>query len=104
MKKKEPVKKKFALRAIRDFLVIAIVDEVSIGGIVIPDSAKDQVLYGEVLSAGCGLIEGGVIVPLAVKTGDHVRFLPLSGTRMKVDDRTVYVLRENQVFGVIENG
>lgn len=101
MKKKDSLPAKFNFTAIRDFCVIAVEDEKTIGGIVVPDSAKEQVLYGEILSAGCGVIEGGVIIPLVVKAGDHVRFLPHSGTKMKVDGRDVYVLRENQVFGFV---
>lgn len=96
---KREKKSQFNFTAIRDFCVIAVEDEKTIGGIVVPDSAKEQVLYGEILSAGCGVIEGGVVVPLVVRAGDHVRFLPHSGTKMKIDGRDVYVLRENQVFG-----
>ena len=95
------MKNRFKFNAIRDFVVIKVEDEKTVNGIIVPDSAKEQVLYGEVMTAGCGLIEGGIRIPLVVKAGDHVRFLPHSGTRMKVDGVEVYVLRENQVFGVI---
>ncbi len=99
---KTETKNKFKFRAIRDFVVIRAIEPTTSGGLVIPDSAKEMALYGEVLSAGCGLIEGGIIIPLVVKPGDHVRFLPHSGTKMKVDGIDTYVLRENQVFGVNE--
>lgn len=99
MKTKEK-KSEFKFRAIRDFYIIKVVEPQTASGILIPDSAKEMALYGEVMSVGCGLIEGGVIIPLVCKVGDHVRFLPHSGTRMTVDSVEVYVLRENQVFGI----
>ena len=95
-------KNKIKFRAIRDFLVLRVVEPVTSGGIIIPDQAKEMALYGEAVSVGCGLIEGGVIIPLVVKPGDTVRFLPHSGTKMKIDSEEYYVLRENQVFGVFD--
>ena len=98
---KAPVNK-IKFRAIRDFIVIKVVEPKTSGGILIPDQAKEMALYGEAVSVGCGLIEGGVIIPLVVKPGDTVRFLPHSGTKMKIDSEEYYVLRENQVFGVFD--
>lgn len=74
--------------------------------IVIPDVAGDEnnPLGGTVLSVGCGLVEGGQIIPLKVKVGDHVTFPRNAGTLFKnhpvVED--CFILRENQIFGVSE--
>lgn len=93
---------KIKFRAIRDFIVIKVVEATTTNGIIIPDQAKEMALYGEAVSVGCGLVEGGVVIPLVVRPGDQVRFLPHSGTKMTIDGETVYVLRENQVFGVYD--
>lgn len=100
------MKKKAAGKPImcRDFVAIRPdSDELSRGGIIIPDSGKDPLNpdSGIVLGVGCGLIEGGNIIPLVVKVGDHIRFPKNSGTLCKNDPEwgeTVFVLRENQVF------
>ena len=90
--------------AVRDFIIVRPDEEtISRGGLFIPDSGKDPTNpdSGTVLAAGCGLVEGGVIIPLKVKVGDRVRFPRNSGTLCKNDidwGETVFVVRENQVF------
>lgn len=97
--KKSKAANKVHFQAIRDFIIIKVEEPTTAGGLHIPDQAKEMALHGEVVSVGCGLIEGGVIIPLVPKVGQHVRFLPHSGTKMMIDGVECYVLRENQVFG-----
>jgi chaperonin GroES len=73
------------------------------GGIVIPDSAKEKPIQGEVLAVGNGkLLENGTVRPLDVKVGDKVLFGKYSGTEVKMGDEEVLVMREEDVMGVIE--
>ncbi len=89
---------------VRDFICVRPdSEEFSVGGIFIPTTAKDpnNPDSGVVLGVGCGLVEGGVVVPLVVKVGERIRFPKNSGTLCKDDPdwgETVFVLRENQVF------
>lgn len=98
-----PRKKKII--AIRDFVVIKPDQELKVGAgmIVIPDTAQDEMnpTSGVVISVGCGLVEGGQIVPLKVKVGDHVAVPRNSGTLIKNDPNfeDCFIVRENQIFG-----
>lgn len=99
-----PPKKK-RLQAVRDFIIIRpdAPLKVGVGMIVIPDSALDEKnpLSGTVISVGCGLVEGGVVVPLVVKVGDYVTIPRNAGTLIKdhpvIED--CFIVRENQVMG-----
>ncbi len=95
---------KTKITAIRDFVWLkSIDDEVSDGGIIIPNSAMDteNPLEGVVVAVGTGLIEGGIEIPLKVKVGDHVHFPRNAGTlvRVKETGETFFVCRENIIFG-----
>ncbi len=97
--------KKLKIRAFRDFVWIRPEKfEVSKGGIIIPDSGKDETnpAGGVVVAVGDGLVEGGRVIPLTVKCGDYVRHPSQSGTLVKLGDETFFVTRENQLFGAIE--
>ena len=73
------------------------------GGIVIPDSAAEKPIQGEVMAAGKGkILENGEIRPLDVKVGDRVLFGKYSGTEVKVSGEEVLVMREEDILGVIE--
>ena len=73
------------------------------GGIIIPDSAKERPLEGEVIAVGNGKrLEDGKVVPLDVKKGDRILFGKYSGTEIKVDGVEHLILREEEVLGVIE--
>jgi chaperonin GroES len=75
----------------------------SAGGIVIPDSAAEKPIKGEVIAAGTGKIqEDGKVRPMAVKTGDIVLFGKYSGTEVKVDGDELLVMREEDLIAVIE--
>ncbi|MGA7296153.1 MAG: co-chaperone GroES [Rhodanobacteraceae bacterium] len=75
----------------------------SAGGIVIPDSATEKPIKGEVLAAGDGKIqEDGKVRPMAVKIGDIVLFGKYSGTEVTVDGEELLVMREEDIVAVVE--
>ena len=72
------------------------------GGIIIPDSAKDNPQEGEVISAGKGKIsEEGKVRPLDVKAGDRILFGKYSGTEIKIDGEDFVIMREEEVLGIL---
>lgn len=79
-------------------------EEKSAGGIIIPDSAKEKPVQGEVIAAGKGKSnEKGEVRPLDVKVGDIVIFSTYAGTEIKLDGDTFLMMREDDVLGVIES-
>ena len=75
----------------------------SAGGIVIPDSATEKPIKGEVVAVGNGkILEDGKVRPLAVKAGDKVLFGKYSGTEVKVEGQELLVMREEDLMAVIE--
>ena len=73
------------------------------GGIVIPDSAAEKPMQGEIVAVGNGKVqENGEQRPLDVKAGDKVLFGKYSGTEVKVDGEELLVMREDDIMGVIE--
>jgi len=94
------------IRPLHDRVVIKRVDEETktAGGIVIPDSAKEKPIRGEVLAVGKGkILENGDVRPLDVKIGDIVLFGKYSGTEVKIDNQDLLVMREDDLMGVIAN-
>ena len=78
-------------------------EEKSKGGIIIPDSAKEKPIEGEVVAVGNGkVLDGGNTRPLEVKSGDKVLFGKYSGTEIKVDGEEHIILREDEVLGIFE--
>ncbi len=93
------------LKPLQDRLVVRRVkeEETTKGGIIIPDSAKERPLEGEVLAVGNGKkLEDGTVIPLDVKAGDRILFGKYAGTEVKVDGIDHLILREDEVLGVIE--
>lgn len=79
--------------------------EKSAGGIIIPDNVKDKPMEGEIIAAGPGARnEQGVVVALDVKTGDRVLFGKWSGAEVKLDGEELVIMKESDLFGVIEDG
>ena len=75
----------------------------SAGGIVIPDTATEKPIKGEVIAVGAGkILENGNVRALAVKAGDKVMFGKYSGTEVKVDGEELLVMREEDLVAVIE--
>ncbi|MBF0109014.1 MAG: co-chaperone GroES [Magnetococcales bacterium] len=78
-------------------------DQKSAGGIIIPDTAKEKPIQGEILAVGKGAInEEGKIRPLEVKAGDKVLFAKYAGTEVKLDGEDLLIMRESDVMGIIE--
>ena len=78
-------------------------EEKSKGGIIIPDSAKEKPIEGEVVAVGNGkVLDDGKTRPLEVKAGDKVLFGKYSGTEIKVDGEEHIILREDEVLGIYE--
>jgi chaperonin GroES len=93
------------IRPLHDRVVIRRMEEerTSSGGIVIPDSAAEKPIQGEVIAVGKGkILESGDVRPLDVKVGDRVLFGKYSGTEVKVSGEEVVVMREDDIMGVIE--
>ncbi len=93
------------IRPLHDRVIVKRMEEerTSPGGIVIPDSATEKPVKGEVLAVGNGkLLENGDLRPLDLKAGDKVLFGKYSGTEVKVDGEDLLVMREDDVMAVIE--
>ena len=93
------------IRPLHDRVVVRRMEEerTSPGGIVIPDSATEKPIRGEVLAVGKGkILDNGDVRPLDVKAGDRVLFGKYSGTEVKVSGKEVVVMREDDILGVIE--
>ncbi|MEW5792402.1 MAG: co-chaperone GroES [Pseudomonadota bacterium] len=93
------------IRPLHDRVVIRRVEEEqkSSGGILIPDTAKEKPIQGEVVAAGNGkIMENGSVRPLDVKVGDRVLFAKYAGTEVKVEGEELLVMREEDIMGVIE--
>jgi chaperonin GroES len=78
-------------------------EEKTAGGIIIPDTAKEKPMEGEVIAAGPGARnEQGALVALDVKAGDHILFGKWSGTEVKIDGEELLIMKESDIMGVIE--
>ena len=77
-------------------------EEKTAGGIIIPDTAQEKPMQGEILAAGSGARnDKGEITPLDVKVGDSVLFGKWSGTEIKVDGEELLIMKESDIMGVI---
>jgi chaperonin GroES len=77
-------------------------DEKAAGGIIIPDTAKEKPMEGEVVSCGPGARgEDGKIQPLELEKGDRVLFGKWSGTEVKLDGEELIIMKESDIMGVI---
>ncbi len=93
-------------RPLHDRVVVRRVeeDETTTGGIIIPDTAKEKPMQGEILAVGPGARnEKGEVVPLDVKVGDRVLFGKWSGNEVKIDGEELTIMRESDIMGVIES-
>lgn len=78
-------------------------EEKTAGGIIIPDSAKEKPMQGEVLATGSGIrSEDGKVTPLDVKAGDYVLFGKWSGTEVSIDGEELIVMKESDVLGILD--
>jgi chaperonin GroES len=78
-------------------------EEKTAGGIIIPDTAKEKPMEGEIIAAGPGALnEAGQLVALDVKAGDRVLFGKWSGTEVKLDGEELLIMKESDIMGIIE--
>ena len=93
------------IRPLHDRVIVRRLEEErkSAGGIVIPDSAKEKPVQGEVIAVGSGkIMEDGKIRPLDVKAGDKILFGKYSGTEVKLDGQEYVVMREEDIMAIFD--
>jgi len=93
------------IRPLHDRVILKRMEEetTSAGGIVIPDSAAEKPMRGEIMAIGNGKrLDSGDVIPLDVKVGDTVLFGKYSGTEVKVNGEDLLVMREEDIMGVLE--
>ena len=93
-------------RPLHDRVIVERIEETEerVGGIIIPDSAREKPQQGKIIGAGNGRIEkeGGKVTPLDVKAGDTILFGKYAGQEIKIDGHEYLIMREEEVLGVIE--
>ena len=94
-----------SFRPLHDRVVVKRLDaeEKTAGGIIIPDTAKEKPMEGEIIAAGPGARnEAGALVPLDVKAGDRVLFGKWSGTEVKLNGEDLLIMKESDIMGIVE--
>jgi chaperonin GroES len=78
-------------------------EEKTSGGIIIPDTAQEKPMEGEIVAAGPGArTEAGQLVALDVKSGDRILFGKWSGTEVKIDGQELLIMKESDIMGIVE--
>jgi chaperonin GroES len=94
------------IRPLADRLIVRRLEDQeqkSVGGIIIPDTAKEKPQEGKVVAVGRGkLNDEGKVIPLDVKAGDRILFGKYSGSEIKIDGEEHLILREEDVLGIVE--
>jgi len=93
------------IRPLHDRVVVRRIeaDEKTAGGIIIPDTAKEKPMEGEVVAVGSGARnEQGQLVPMDLKAGDRILFGKWSGTEIKIDGEELLIMKESDVMGVLD--
>jgi chaperonin GroES len=91
-------------RPLHDRIILKRIEEKETvkGGIIIPDTAKEKPMEGEIISAGPGkMMEDGKRSPMDVKPGDRVLFGKYAGTEIKIDDEEYVIMREEEILAVL---
>ena len=94
-------------RPLHDRVVVKRIDAEakSAGGIIIPDTAKEKPQEGEIVAVGPGgRDEAGKLIPIDIRVGDRVLFGKWSGTEVVIDGEDLLIMKESDVFGVVEEG
>jgi chaperonin GroES len=94
-------------RPLHDRILVQRIEEgeQKIGGIIIPDSAKEKPQQGKVVAVGSGKVkDDGGRIPLDVKSGDHILFGKYSGQEIKLDGEEYLIMREDEVLAIIDSG
>jgi chaperonin GroES len=92
------------IKPLGDRVVVKVIEkqEMTKGGIVLPDTAKEKPQEGEVLAVGSGELVEGKRIPLEVKVGDRVIYSKYAGTEVKMDDQEYLILRQNDILAIVE--
>tara|TARA_B100000029_G_scaffold499652_1_gene570339 strand:- start:1272 stop:1571 length:300 start_codon:yes stop_codon:yes gene_type:complete len=93
------------VRPLHDRIIVERIEEgeQQVGGIIIPDTAKEKPQQGKIIAAGNGKVkDDGTVTPLDVKAGDTVLFGKYSGQEIKLDGEEFLIMREDEILGVIE--
>lgn len=93
------------LRPLHDRILVKRIEEgeTILGGIIVPDTAKEKPQQGEVIAVGDGrLLENGKRAEIAVKSGDRILFGKYSGAEAKIDGNEYLILREDEILAVLE--
>ncbi|MBM4177786.1 MAG: co-chaperone GroES [Ignavibacteria bacterium] len=77
-------------------------EEVTKGGIIIPDTAKEKPMQGTIVAAGSGKqLDNGTVTPMQVKIGDKVLYGKYAGTEISIDGEDYLIMREADIFGIV---
>lgn len=98
--------KKIGVRPLHDRILVRRMaeEEKTAGGIIIPDTAKEKPLRGEIIAVGKGrVMEDGKVLPLEVKMGDTVLFSKYAGTEIKIEAQDYIMMREDDILGIFTN-
>jgi chaperonin GroES len=93
------------IRPLHDRILVKRLDgeEKTVGGIIIPDNAKEKPMEGKVVAVGNGkLLEDGTVRKLEVKAGDRILFSKYAGSEVKMDGAEHLILREDDILGIID--
>ncbi|MFO1160316.1 MAG: co-chaperone GroES [Reyranellaceae bacterium] len=93
------------LRPLHDRVVVRRIeaDEKTAGGVIIPDTAKEKPMEGEIVAVGPGgRNEHGQLVPMDLEAGDRILFGKWSGTEVKIDGEDLLIMKESDVMGVLD--
>jgi len=93
------------VRPLHDRIIVKRItgEEVTKGGIIIPDTAKEKPQEGEVIAVGPGKREDGKLIAVDVKKGDRILFGKYSGTEIKIDGEEHLIMREDEVLGILDS-
>jgi chaperonin GroES len=93
------------LKPLADRVIVkaAEAEEKTKGGIILPDTAKEKPMQGEIVAVGTGKVtEDGKVIALEVKVGDKVLYGKYSGTEITADDTEYLIMRESDIFAIIK--
>ena len=93
------------LRPLHDRVIVKRIEEQekTVGGIIIPDTAKEKPQQGEVIAVGKGkTLENGSVSPMTVKAGDRVLFGKYAGTDIKIEDEEHLIMREDDILAIMQ--
>ena len=95
--------KEVKIKPLGDRIIVKPIERETIKGwIIIPDTAKEKPMEGEVLAVGAGKLDDkGARIPMDVKPGDRVLYGKYSGTEVKLDDETYLIIHQDEVLGIL---